>query len=99
MTSDGTADAVEEDGFSAMGKFREEKGSEYHVKNGGMRYPSLGLGYVLYNPWEQPPVWCLQQGDLSKKISTKLYNFDYKTLIIQDTRANLSNYLDANTGR
>ena len=99
VTSDGTTDAAEEDGFSAMGKFHEEKGCEYHMKNGGTRYPSLGLSYVLHNPREQPPVWRLQQGGLSKKISTELYNLDYKTLVIQDTRANLSNYLDANTGR
>jgi hypothetical protein len=31
-TSDGTVDAAEDDGFSAMGEVRVEKGSEYHVK-------------------------------------------------------------------
>ena len=73
-----------------MGKFHEEKGCEYHMKNGGTRYPSLGLSYVLHNPREQPPVWRLQQGGLSKKISTELYNLDYKTLEIQDIHASLS---------
>jgi hypothetical protein len=32
VTSDGIADAAEDDGFSAMGEVHVEKGSEYHVK-------------------------------------------------------------------
>jgi len=61
------------------------------ARNGGTRYPSLGLGCMFTVHGNS-----LRCGIYNKKITTELrrrsivYNLDYKTLEIQDIHASLS---------
>jgi hypothetical protein len=74
-----------------MGEFREENGSEYHVKMVEQGTLPLGLSCVFLVNGNSA-----RHGIYNKNISTEykrrsiIYNLDYKTLVIQGMHASLS---------